>query len=136
MVVDREIAFVGGMNIIDDTKTTAHTAPRYDCTVSVEGPLVEAILLSARRLWSLVGWNNFRTNRVREKILYGPPRTRGAMRGAFLVRDNIRHRREIEEAYMGAIEQAQFEIILANAYFLPGSHFRHALINAAGRGVR
>ncbi len=136
VVVDYEIAFVGGMNIIDDTKTTAHTAPRYDCTVSVEGPLVETVLLSARRLWSLVAWNNFRANRVTEKSLPGPPRTRGTMRAAFLVRDNIRHRRDIEAAYMRAIEEAQFEIILANAYFLPGSHFRHALINAAGRGVR
>jgi cardiolipin synthase len=58
------------------------------------------------------------------------------MRSAFLVRDNIRHRRDIEDAYLGAIEQAQFEIILANAYFLPGLNFRHALVDAAGRGVR
>jgi cardiolipin synthase len=58
------------------------------------------------------------------------------MRSAFLVRDNIRHRRDIEDAYLQAIEQAQFEIILANAYFLPGLNFRHALLDAAGRGVR
>jgi cardiolipin synthase len=37
---------------------------------------------------------------------------------------------------MRAIEQAKSEIILAHAYFLPGLDFRHALINAAGRGVR
>ena len=55
---------------------------------------------------------------------------------AFLVRDNIRHRRDIEVAYMKAIEQAKSEIIIANAYFFPGLDFRHALINAAGRGVR
>ena len=58
------------------------------------------------------------------------------MRSTFLVRDNIRHRRDIEDAYLQAIEQAQFEIILANAYFLPGLNFRHALLDAAGRGVR
>ncbi|MGA6924657.1 MAG: phospholipase D-like domain-containing protein, partial [Desulfosarcina sp.] len=50
--------------------------------------------------------------------------------------NNIRHRRDIEAAYLQAIEQAQREIILANAYFLPGLNFRHALVNAAGRGVR
>jgi cardiolipin synthase len=60
----------------------------------------------------------------------------GGMRAAFLVRDNIRHRRDIEDAYLQAIEQAQFEIILANAYFFPGLNFRHALVDAAGRGVR
>ena len=53
-----------------------------------------------------------------------------------MVRDNIRHRRDIEDAYLQAIEQATFEIILANAYFLPGLNFRHALLDAAGRGVR
>jgi cardiolipin synthase len=58
------------------------------------------------------------------------------MRSAFLVRDNIRHRRDIEDAYLQAIEQAKFEIILANAFFFPGLNFRHALLNAAGRGVR
>jgi phosphatidylserine/phosphatidylglycerophosphate/cardiolipin synthase-like enzyme len=58
------------------------------------------------------------------------------MQAAFLVRNNIRHRRDIEDAYLQAIEQAQSEIILANAYFLPGLNFRHALVDAAGRGVR
>ena len=62
--------------------------------------------------------------------------TRGRMRSAFLVRDNIRHRRNIEDAYLQEIEQAQFEIIVANAYFFPGLNFRHALLDAAGRGVR
>jgi phosphatidylserine/phosphatidylglycerophosphate/cardiolipin synthase-like enzyme len=61
---------------------------------------------------------------------------KGQMQAAFLVRDNIRHRRDIEAAYLQAIDQAQCEIILANAYFLPGLNFRHALLAAAGRGVR
>ncbi len=58
------------------------------------------------------------------------------MRAAFLVRNNIRHRRDIEDAYMQAIGQSQLEIIIANAYFFPGSKFRRALMDAAGRGVR
>ena len=58
------------------------------------------------------------------------------MSAAFLMRDNFHHRRDIEAAYLRAINQAESEIILAHAYFLPGIDFRHALINAAGRGVR
>jgi cardiolipin synthase len=58
------------------------------------------------------------------------------MNAAFLVRDNFHHRRDIEAAYLGAIKQAKSEIIQANAYFLPGADFRHALKNAARRGVR
>jgi cardiolipin synthase len=58
------------------------------------------------------------------------------MSAAFLMRDNFHHRRDIEAAYMQAIKLAESEIILAHAYFLPGFNFRHALINAARRGIR
>lgn len=135
-VVDREIAFVGGINIIDDRKPTDDMPPRYDYAVSVVGPLVDVIRLSARRRWSKTAWHNFRKGPGRGIALPAPTATGGHMRAAFLVRDNIRHRRDIEVAYLRAIDQAKSEIILANAYFLPGFNFRHALINAAGRGVR
>ena len=58
------------------------------------------------------------------------------MSAAFLMRDNFHHRRDIEAAYIQAINNAESEIILAHAYFLPRIEFRHALINAVGRGVR
>jgi cardiolipin synthase len=58
------------------------------------------------------------------------------MSAEFLMRDNFHHRRDIEAAYLRAIKRAESEIILAHAYFLPGLDFRHALIDAAGRGVR
>ena len=54
----------------------------------------------------------------------------------FLVRDNVRHRRDIERAYLRAISSAQHEVIIANAYFLPGRIFRRALKQATQRGVR
>jgi len=136
VVVDREIAFVGGINIIADRITRGDSLPRLDYAVAVEGPLVDEIRLSARRLWATVAWNTLRKGTARGGT---PPVSTfpgGSMKAAFLVRDNFRHRRDIEAAYLGAIRQAESEIILANAYFLPGRNFRHALIAAAGRGVR
>lgn len=135
-VVDREIAFVGGINIIDDSESTGDLPPRYDFAVAVEGPLVEEIRLSARRLWSMAAWSRFRKGMVHGGTLPVSTVTGGGMSAAFLVRDNFRHRRDIETEYMRAIERAKSEIILAHAYFLPGLDFRHALIDAAGRGVR
>lgn len=135
-VIDRERAFVGGMNIIDGRGTTGGISPYHDYAVAVEGPLVDVIRLSAQRLWSLVAWSSFRKGTM---LASAPPASTsagGRMSAAFLVRDNIRHRRDIEAAYLQAIDQAQAEIILASAYFLPGFNFRHALIDAAGRGVR
>ena len=58
------------------------------------------------------------------------------MAAALVLRDNLRYRRTIEQVYLQAIDQAQREIIIANAYFLPGRRLRQALIAAAKRGVR
>jgi cardiolipin synthase len=137
MVVDRTIAFVGGININDGINRHGQPSTQFDYAVSVQGPLVKAIHDAVRKVWSRVAWMRWLPGRNRENARYRPStESTGVMQAAFLVRNNIRHRRDIEEAYLRAIEQAQREIILANAYFLPGLNFRHALVDAAGRGVR
>ena len=137
VVVDQKIAFVGGINIIDDHNTPDQRAPRYDYAVCVEGPLVADIHASARRMWLRVAWARLSSYPGRDnhrQDLF--TESRGDMYAAFLVRNNIRHRRDIENAYIQAIEKSHAEIILANAYFLPGQKFRRALSDAAARGVR
>lgn len=57
-------------------------------------------------------------------------------RAALLLRDNVSHRHDIERAYLKAIGEARHEIVIANAYFIPGRKLRRALMLAAGRGVR
>jgi cardiolipin synthase len=137
LVVDRTIAFVGGININGGMDSHGQSYMRFDYAVSVQGPLVKAIHDSARRIWSRVAWMRWLPVRGREKDRPMPlTEHAGRMQAAFLVRNNIRHRRDIEAAYLQAIEKAQSEIILANAYFLPGLNFRHALVDAARRGVR
>jgi cardiolipin synthase len=137
VVVDRTIAFVGGMNIIDHMDIHGQTSTRFDYAVSVEGQLVKEIHDSARRVWSRVAWSRLSPGWDEDNDRQVPSiEHKGSMRSAFLVRNNIRHRRDIENAYVQAIEQARYEIVIASAYFLPGLNFRHALLDAAGRGVR
>jgi cardiolipin synthase len=88
------------------------------------------------RLWELVLWAKLNRRYRLPKFPRQAPKARGEQTAAFLVRDNIRHRRDIEEAYLAAIAAAREEILLANAYFLPGRRFRRALHDAARRGVR
>jgi cardiolipin synthase len=68
-----------------------------------------------------------------------PDRRRGERAGSqtakFVTRDNLRHRRDIERAYLAAIRTAKDEILIANSYFFPGIRFRRALKDAAKRGV-
>jgi cardiolipin synthase len=137
VVVDQTIAFVGGINISDGMDRHGQPWMRFDYAVSVQGPLVKVIQGSARQVWLRVTWMRRLPRRGRNNDRYTPSAdSAGQMQAAFLVRNNIRHRRAIEAAYLQAIEKAQSEIILANAYFLPGLNFRHALVAAAGRGVR
>ena len=135
-VVDGEIAFVGGINIIDDLNGPQQMPARYDYAVRVEGPLLTPIQLALHRLWEMVLWAKLNRRYRLTKTSRHEPIPRGDQTAAFLIRDNIRHRRDIEEAYLEGIAAAEHEIILANAYFLPGRRFRRALRDAAGRGVR
>jgi cardiolipin synthase len=136
VVVDGRLAFVGGINVIGDIPSNHLPAPRLDYAVKIEGPLLDAIHRAAHHLWRLVRWANFR-RRIPVRMATLPVvQAAGDMRAAFVVRDNLRHRRDIEEAYLDAIESASEEIVLANAYFLPGRRFRHALLDAAARGLR
>ena len=87
-------------------------------------------------MWEIVSWANFK-RRFRHTPINAPCCTiAGEQTAAFLIRDNIRHRNDILNAYLDAIEQAQSEILIANAYFMPGVRFGRALYAAAQRGVR
>ncbi len=134
-VVDGRIAFVGGINIINDVPGGQLSAPRLDYAVEVQGDMVGRIHAAMRRLWLLVSWTNFRRQREHAKAQLA--RADAAKQKIFfLLCDNLRHRRDIELAYLEAIDGAQREIIIANAYFLPGSRLRRALLSASRRGVR
>ncbi len=134
--VDRDVAFVGGINVIDDMNTPNQTPPRLDFAVRVSGPLLGQIAYSTQRLWALVELVQIESSDVPLfPEVPALPRV-GTQTAKFVTRDNLRHRRDIERAYLAAIRTAKREIIIANAYFFPGMRFRHALAAAAQRGVK
>jgi cardiolipin synthase len=138
-VIDARIAFVGGINIIDDMNTgnkSTQIPPRYDYAVRIEGPLLAPIHASLRHLWKLVGWTTFRRRYRAPNFHVDAMAVCGDVSAAFVIRDNLRHRRDVEEAYLQAIAGAENEVVLASAYFLPGRRFRQALMTAARRGVK
>lgn len=135
-VMDAKIAFVGGINIIDDMDTPGQVPPRFDYAVRVQGPILATIVPDVRRLWSLVHWSQTRGGRHIQAYADIAATPVGSVSVAYLVRENLRHRRDIEQAYLAAIANARSSILLANAYFLPGIRFRRALLDAAARGVK
>ena len=162
---DEQIAFVGGINLVDDWRADNGqplAAPRLDFAVQVVGPLVGQLrMLAIRQWWQLdwfqrdmgerphwrdfpAYWQEWRAARQVTTANHDdsetpPPFTNvttQAALAALALRDNLRHRRTIEDAYLTAFAEAQQEVILANAYFFPGRNFRLALCALAGRGVR
>src|SRR5215470_2050233 len=136
VAIDDRIAFIGGINIIDDADTPRQRPPRYDFAAMIEGPLVGEVTREAERLWNRIALARMRPEwRVRISA-DPPPAPEGRQRAALVVRDNLRNRRSIENAYLEAMDAASEEIVIANAYFLPGTRFRRALARAAKRRVR
>ena len=163
-VIDGQVAFCGGINVLDDWfdhHDARLPAPRFDFAVRVTGPLVRSVHeVTAQFWWRLqavrdvknidlaASWHDLEQAvrlalQAREddadgdgSNAAGALAANGGCRATLLLRDNLRHRSRIERAYRKAIGEAHEEIIIANAYFLPGRKLRQALIHAAQRGVR
>ena len=141
--VDGAVAFVGGINVMDDFSTAEPSPPQFDYAVRVEGPLVAQVRAAAARLWARVSWATFGRRWPRrgmratlaERRAPSAAAAAGTQRAALVVRDSLRHRRDIEHAYVERIEAARSEVVVANAYFFPMRRYRRALIAAARRGV-
>ncbi|MEF7616530.1 cardiolipin synthase ClsB [Aquincola sp. MAHUQ-54] len=162
-VVDGEVGFVGGINVLDDRFDLGHgalDAPRLDFAVEARGPVVLPIEHTVRAVWSRAAfgrdWRDeamatvrsarpvararalMRRMRIRPPLRAAVPVLRDLqpVRAAFVVRDNLRQRRAIERAYIDAFRQARHRIDIVSPYFYPGLQFRRTLRNAARRGVQ
>lgn len=152
-VVDGRVLYCGGINVLDDFYDPNHgwlAAPRLDFAVRVQGTLVDYASNVMERLWWRMQAVHDASQRRLDLALADlraaaavqrhPRRSGAAERGtvyaAFLLRDNLSHRTRIERAYRRAIARAREEIVIANAYFVPGAKLRRALVLAAQRGVR
>ena len=160
VVVDGQMVFCGGINILDDWVDPNYgrlTAPRLDFAVRVAGPLVRsAHEVMVQFWWRLhaasnvehanlpAAWRDLEEAVKQARLDRADPGKGAAVltgdsagtRAALLLRDNLRNRSRIERAYRRAISDAREEIIIANAYFAPGRKLRKALLHAARRGVR
>ena len=144
-LIDGRIGFVGGINLIDDLSHSMSEFPRYDYAVQIEGPVLADIYLEMARLWRTVNWWKFGRGDKKFPLpmfpVHVPPALqretqKGGTDVSFAIRDNFRHRRDIERAYLAAVGNARHEVLITSPYFLPGRHFRRALMAATKRGVK
>ncbi|MHB0763846.1 cardiolipin synthase ClsB [Stutzerimonas sp. NM35] len=137
VIVDGELAFIGGINFSADHLAEFGPEAKQDYALQVEGPVVHDIHRFAlaniappqagRRWWQ-------RRVRVQSNGFVGI--NRGEARTLFVTRDNDDHRNDIEQHYLQAIRDARSRLLIANAYFFPGYRVLREIRNAARRGVR
>lgn len=139
VVIDGEVAFVGGINYSADHLGDYGPEAKQDYSVEIRGPLVaeiqrfmHAALAQGQRYQRQRDWLRWRRQlRVQP---HGLPHA-GTAQAMFVVRDNIEHKSDIERQYRIAIRAARKRIVIANAYFFPGYRLIRDLRRAARRGV-
>jgi cardiolipin synthase A/B len=139
VVVDNEVAFVGGINYSADHLGDFGPEAKQDYSVEIRGPLVAEIhrfthgaLASGMRYQRQRKWWRSR------KQLRSTPQALPAAGDAqciFVTRDNGDHQSDIERHYRIAIRAARKRVIIANAYFFPGYRLIKEMRKAVRRGV-
>jgi cardiolipin synthase len=130
VVIDGELAFIGGINFCIDHLAEFGPMAKQDYAVRVRGPIVADIHSASRELLEHTPEGYPGVVQPRDD----QPAGRVAM--LLAIRDNEDHNTDIEEQYLRAIRRAQQRLLVANAYFFPGYRLLRELRNAAQRGVQ
>jgi len=140
VVVDGELAFVGGINYSADHLADFGPEAKQDYSVQARGPIVAVIhrfvhtmLATGQRHASGRRWFSYRA-RLRSES--GAAESAGDAQALFVTRDNGQHTNDIERHYRAAIRSARQRVTIANAYFFPGYRLIRELRRAARRGVQ
>ena len=139
VVIDGRQAFVGGINFSADHLADYGPEAKQDYAVEVEGPVVHdiqqfvlAMLAPTERRRR--GW--LRRARAKPDSQATAQEGAGSGQAQLTIRDNHKHRNDIEQQYLQAIRSARQRLLIANAYFFPGYRLLHEIRRAALRGVR
>lgn len=144
LIVDQKVSIEGGMNIANEyalggsgrlvlSRSDNAEQPWRDVDVRLEGPIVEDTVRAFRRNWKTLTGD---TIDLRDPGISNLEAAIGSTSVRF-----VQHRPEEDDdqntrnLYLAAIRSATKSVTIENAYFLPPAQLRHALVNAARRGV-
>jgi len=131
LLVDGEVAFVGGAGVADWWRQSHRGKPMWrDMMLRVEGPVVSDIAGVVAENW-LESTGEILTG----VEIYKPHRRRGDA-AAFIVKSSPSDRATASRVlFQLLIEGARRRIVIATPYFLPDGPFREAFRRTAARGV-
>jgi len=130
LIVDGEIAFVGGVGIADEWTGNADSPQHFrDNHYQVTGPVVAQLQAIFMANWLKTGGN------VLHGADYFPPLASTGPYLAQALRSSAGNA-NLDLMYLLAIASAQKTLRIENPYFLPDDLTRKELVNAARRGVK
>ena len=133
VVVDSEVAYIGGINYGVDHLMEYGPMAKQDYAVRVRGPIVADLHAASERLLEARDDRDIALRRSNQPTQH---RHAGNSRLLMTIRDNGEDTNTIEQHYLDAIRNAQHRLVVANAYFFPGYRLLRELRNAARRGVK
>jgi cardiolipin synthase A/B len=132
LVVDGQLAFVGGINVSEDWLPASEGGSDWhDVALEVRGPAVQTIEQTFLRTWN---WRAKRRLRLRRRALHRPAPV-GEVPLAVIANGELVDRFAIRRSALHAIRNSRERAYLVSPYFMPDVGFMHALARAAARGV-
>ena len=121
LLVDGEVAFLGGINISDEY---GHAGPHHAPAIEEREPAWLDLAVEIRG--RAAAWLDRRLRGAREKAPAGP---------VHIHLSGLGGGRPLRRRHLKAVGAARREILIAHAYFLPDRRFVRSLTAAARRGV-
>ena len=132
LVVDEEVAFIGGINIGDEYNGDGVQSGWRDLGLSIRGPLARVLADTFNDLFARADFRHRRFQRIRHT------RADAVVSGhgwKLLLTGPGRGHRALKQSLINDFEQAQ-AIDIMSAYFLPSLRILHTLKRAARRGAK
>ncbi len=129
IVVDAEIALIGGINISDKYYGTPNTTPWLDYALQINDEKI------AKLLEELCRDIYFKKRIIRRKEIKTIFETTKKIYINVLQNDWLKRKNEIFKSYITNIGNAKKEIIIVGSYFLPGRKLANTLKKASEKGV-
>jgi cardiolipin synthase len=131
LIVDGKIGFLGGINLTDEYAGTESGGSGWrDTDIMIEGPAVKEL----QKLF-LSTWNQETGELLGGEGFFPHLKSKGNVALTIIGSKERKNRRAIRRAYIQAIKNAEKNIYIANAYFVPDMGIIRALKNARKRGV-
>ena len=132
LLVDGEIAIIGGINVANRYRGTPGMKEWLDFAILMRGPECAHVLFILKKLWNKAFI--LRRERARETIHF-PARYQENVNIKVLQNNWYRNKIEILKSYRSAMKHSKDRMIIMASYFLPGRNERRLLRLASRRGV-